>query len=403
MRDSLQPLSSSSAETERRVSEPRAVHRALVLAFLALGVVGGAWGAHIPSVKSHYGMTEASLSLALSAAALGALSALFVSGRVVGVWGARRALLVSGVTMQLGLATVLWWPHPWALALALWVLGMSMSVHDVALNAEGTALEARLGRPILGGLHAGFSAGAMLGALAVAGMLAIGWPATHQLLLLGVVLSALVLGISRALRGQGDRTDRPANEPSPAGRDFVWPRGPLLGIGLLIFAGMLSEGVMYDWSVLHLQQSLEWTQDRAALGYAVFAGAMACTRAVSDRARSRWGDGPLLWGSAVVACLGMALTLAFVHPLVSLLGYAAVGMGLAPVVPLLYAAAARVPGSSSAAALAAVSSIGYAGFVVGPPWIGFLADTLGLATALWTIVVATAALALGAQRLQRLF
>lgn len=400
MRGSSRPSWSSSPATEHGVSDPRPVHRALVWAFLALGVVSGAWGAHIPTVKAAYGLNEMDLSLALSAAAVGALSALFLSGRVVGQWGARTVLVVSGLLVQCALASVLWWPHVWALCAALWVLGMAMSVHDVALNAEGTALEAEWGRPILGGLHAGFSAGAMVGALAVASMLALGWSARWQLGLIGGVLCALLWRVNRVLRAHPSiaASGRDAQE---APTDFVWPRGPLLVIGLLIFAGMLSEGVMYDWSVLHLQQSLDWSHDRAAFGYAVFVGAMAMTRAVADRARARFGDGPLLVGSAGVACLGMGLTLTWVHPAISLLGYAAVGVGLAPVVPLLYAAAARVPGSSSAAALAAVSSIGYAGFVVGPPWIGFMADTVGLAAALWTLVVATAALAIGAARLQR--
>jgi fucose permease len=194
-----------------------------------------------------------------------------------------------------------------------------------------------------------------------------------------------------------------AAHPAPAGDEpqqhFAWPRGMLLVIGLMIFAGMGAEGVMYDWCVLYLQQEVRLRQDVAAMGYAAFAAAMAAARFGGDALRKRYSERNMLRASAGVAAVAMAVVLASGDAVVSILGYALVGAGLAPVVPILFNAATRVPGVSRAAAIAAVSSIGYAGFMIGPPLIGGLAQAVSLTAAMWVVVIACALLALGARKL----
>jgi predicted MFS family arabinose efflux permease len=181
---------------------------------------------------------------------------------------------------------------------------------------------------------------------------------------------------------------------------FAWPRGPLLLIGLLIFAGMSAEGVMFDWSVLYLTQEVGTTQEFAAMGYAAFAGAMALARFGGDALRSRFPERQLLRAGAALTALAMSVLLLSGDPLLSIVGYALIGAGLAPVVPILFNAASRVPGSSPAAAIAAVSSIGYAGFLLGPPLIGGIAHVASLTTAMAVVVAAALALALGAGRIR---
>ena len=207
----------------------RRAGRAARVLFAALGLMAGAWGAHVPSVKAAYGLDEGLLALALFALAAGAVASLFVAGRLIGRLGTRRASLGTGVLMALLLASALLWPSLPVLLVALAVLGMAMSVHDVAINAEGTALERLGGQPLMGQLHAMFSVGAMAGALGAGAMLRLAWPPALQLALVGGVL-ALVIGVACA--GMLD-----AHPAAPAGageRRFVWPRGPLLLIGLLI-------------------------------------------------------------------------------------------------------------------------------------------------------------------------
>ncbi len=361
--------------------------------FAALGMLGGAWGVHVPSVKSHYGLNEALLAAVLLAAATGAVASLFGAGRLIARLGARLACAVAAAVMGLMLALVLVWGSLWLLLPAMLLFGMAMSLFDVAVNTEGTALESLSGRTVMSNLHAMFSVGAMAGAALGAALLRAGVDARQQLAAFGVATSLVAVAAAR-----GMLPVHPAPPEDGPQQHFAWPRGLLLVIGLMIFAGMSAEGVMYDWCVLYLKQELGLGQDVAALGYAAFTGAMAAARFGGDALRSRFSEGGLLRACAGLAALAMAVVLISGHAWVSIAGYALVGAGLAPVVPILFNAATRVPGTSRAAAIAAVSSVGYLGFMVGPPLIGGIAQGVSLKAALWVVVLAAALLALGARR-----
>jgi predicted MFS family arabinose efflux permease len=181
---------------------------------------------------------------------------------------------------------------------------------------------------------------------------------------------------------------------------FAWPRGLLLVIGLLIFAGMTAEGVMYDWCVLYLKQEVGLSQAQAALGYAVFSGCHGRRRAsAGDHLRARYmPNRPCCASAPAMAALAMAVVLLSAHAVVAMVGFALVGAGLAPVAPILFTAATRVPGVSRAAAIAAVTSVGYSGFMLGPPLIGAIAAATSLTVALWVVVLMAALLAVGARR-----
>jgi Na+/melibiose symporter-like transporter len=299
---------------------------------------------------------------------------------------------VTAVVMSAMLALALTWPSLAALLPAMLLFGAAMSVFDVAINAEGTLLESLGGRAVMGSLHGMFSLGGMTGAVVAAALLRQQVAPALQLAGMAAAVLLLSLAASRAMLDA---------HPAPGDGDvhFAWPRGPLLLIGLLIFAGMVAEGVMYDWSVLYLKQELGAPQAQAGLGFAVFSLAMALARFGGDALRARWPERSLLGGGAALAALAMLVLLLARHPVVALLGYACVGAGLALVVPMLYNAATRVPGVSRAAAIASVSSVGYAGFLVGPPVIGFVAKLSSLSLAMGLVIVACVALALGSRRI----
>ncbi len=363
--------------------------------FLALGVFAGAWGAHVPSVKARYGLDEATLSLVLLTAAFGSIAALLFAGRAVARLGARNAALCAGLLMSLGLALVLRMPSLAALLPVAFVLGMGMSVFDVSINSEGSELEHLSGRAIMSNLHGMFSVGGMLGAALVAVLLRADVEAAPQLLAIAAALAvAVVLGTRGMLECYGG-ADSGAGGSDKA--HFAWPRGLLLVIGLLILAGMIAEGVMYDWCVLYLKQEVGLPQSQAALGYAAFAGAMAASRFGGDWLRERFSEQALLRAGAWLAAVAMAAVLLLGTPAVAMLGFVLVGAGLAPVAPILFNAATRVPGVSRAAAIASVTSIGYAGFMIGPPLIGGLAHAVSLTVAMGVVVVSAALLAFSAR------
>ena len=365
---------------------------AVAVLFAALGVAAGAWGAHIPSVKRQYALDEAGLAVLLLAAAAGSLAMLFVAGRLVARLGVARCVQASALGLAAGLALLLHVPGMPGLVPLMLLLGASMGLFDVAINAEGTRLELRLERRLMGRLHALFSIGGMAGAALASAMFAARVGASRQLMVLALLVAAASLRCAPRLLGQA-AVQLAAPAPAStgwrrtAGHAMVWL------LGLLTLAAMVAEGAMYDWSVLYLVQELQQPAAAATLGFAVFAGAMAAARLGVDAARARWGEGGLLAAGAALAAAAMALLLLAAQPVLAFAGFALVGIGLAPAVPILYTAAARIPGVPGASGIAAVSSIGYAAFMIGPPLVGGLARAWSLPAALGVVVLACALLA----------
>jgi predicted MFS family arabinose efflux permease len=362
------------------------------LQFAALGLFGGAWGVHIPSVKAQYDLGEMALSLVLVSGAVGAVGSLFFAGRVIARLGARGAATAAALVMGALLAGVLHWPALIWLLLSNVLFGACMSLFDVAINTEGSALEAVGGRAIMGNLHGNFSLGGMVGAAFTGALIRMDIAAPWQLAGIGAGFALWVTLAARAMLAVHPE----ANSSEPRAH-FAWPRGVLLVIGLLAFAGMTAEGAMYDWCVLYLKQEVHMTQDHAALGYAAFSGAMALMRFTGDALRMRYAERSILRVGGLTTAIAMAVVLLSGRPWIAIAGYALVGAGLAQVVPILYNAATRVPGNSRAAAIASISSIGYAGFMIGPPLIGGIAQVLSLSAALTSVVVGAALLAWGAR------
>ena len=366
--------------------------RATRMQFFALGVIVGTWGAHIPSVKGRYLLSEASLSLVLLAVALGTVLSLFAAGPVIGRLGARGTSALAALGMCACLGGALEYPVVGVLVPVMFTFGVSVSLFDVSINTEGSELEARGGKAIMSNLHGMFSLGGMAGAALAAGLLSLG--ATPRLQLAGVCAGVAIIALG-ASRGMLETHARAGDDTDAA--HFAWPRGRLLAIGVLILAGMTAEGVMYDWSVLYLKQDVGMPQALAALGYAAFCAAMALSRFVGDFLRARHPERALLRIGATIAAFSMLAVLVSANAWVAFIGFALVGAGLAPVAPILFNAATRLPGVSRAAAIASVTSIGYSGFMIGPPLVGSIATATSLTIALGVVVLASALLAYGAR------
>ena len=359
--------------------------------FFCSGFVFATWGVHIPTVKAHYGVDDAQLGLAMLAAGIGALIGLSQASRWIGRHGARGMAAFCGPAYALLLTGLMVMPTYAALLGLLAVFGVVTSVFDVAINTEAAQLEIRGDKPLMSGMHGMFSLGGMAGAISGGVALAAGLDPQYHLV---VVAAAMVLVTSLAARGM-----LPSAVTAFAGGDggFRLPRGILALLGLLAALGLIAEGAIYDWSVLYLQQELGSPQQQAALAYASFSAAMALARFGGDAMRSRFTPTVLLRGSALLAAASMTVVLLTDLPWLALLGFAGVGVGFANVVPVLFAAASRVPGIEPARGIAAVSALAYLGFMAGPPVIGFLAKASSLTAALFVVVAFALALAAAAR------
>jgi fucose permease len=277
------------------------------------------------------------------------------------------------------------------LMLALFCFGAAHGALDVAMNAQGVAVEERYRRPIMSSLHALFSLGGLVGAglgslVATAGIS----PLTHfsaAAILLGG--STALVAFPRLLDAREtealDLPDEITNKPR-----FTWPSPPLLALGAIAFCTMVGEGAMADWSAVFLRQVAGASEGVAAAGYAAFSVAMAVGRFGGDWLSARLGPVAIVRLSGLTAATGLGLALLSGRSELALVGFGAVGAGFAIVVPQVFSAAGRTPRVSSGVAVATVSTIGYFGFLVGPPFIGFLAELIGLRLALGSIVVTSA-------------
>ncbi len=360
--------------------------------FFCSGFIFATWGVHVPTVKLHYRIDEAQLGLAMLAAGGGALLGLLRASNWIGRYGPRPVTGLCGVVYALLLAGLIAMPGYTALLGLLMLFGIVTSVFDVAINTEAAQLELQSDRPLMSGMHGMFSLGGMVGAISGGAALAAGMAAQQHLLWVAAAMAlAIALSAARML-------PRPAAiaDDGSAGPGFRLPRGALAMLGLLAALGLVAEGAVYDWSVLYMQQELGSPQQQAALAYASFSAAMAATRFMGDALRWRVTPKVLLRASALLAAAAMTLVLMADSPWLALLGFAGVGIGFANVVPLLFSAAARVPGAAPARSIAAVSGVAYLGFMAGPPVIGFLAQISSLTTALYVVVAFALALAASA-------
>jgi hypothetical protein len=262
------------------------------------------------------------------------------------------------------------------------------------MNAHGVAVERQIGRPIMSSLHAMFSIGGIVGAGSAVVLLPLGIaPITHVgvTALLGF---ALMLMTARFLLPH-------AVDSGVEGPRFVLPRGRLLVLGAMGFFILMTEGAMGDWTAVYLRMDLGAGAGLAGAGFAVFSAAMAVGRLTGDRLVAAFGPVALVGWGAPLAAFGLGGALLLHDPLAAILGFGLVGLGLANIVPILFSAAGRMPGMAPGAAIAAVTTAGYSGFLAGPPMVGFAAEWIGLPAALGLLAVAVGSMAAWSRLLKR--
>ena len=353
----------------------------------------GTWVAHIPWLQGELEVSKATIGVCLLCMAVGALVAMPLTGQILERRSSAAVTRATALAFCLLLPVPLLAPGPPALGVLLLVFGAANGAMDVAMNAHGVAVERGLGRPILSSLHGGWSVGGFAGAGAAAVAASVGVDARVESLVAGLVLWLVALAVTTRLGH--------VSAPSAAGegRGFARPSRGVLLLGVLCFLTMTIEGAIADWSGIYLRRDLGTGAAVAATGFAGFSLGMAGARLAGDWLNERLGVGRLLRGgmALVAAALGAALLIG--EPGTSVIGFALVGLGIANAVPLLFSAAGRVPPSGPS--LAAVFTVGYMGFVVGPPAIGVLGDTIGLPQTLGLLCFAAFVVAvLGGRALQ---
>jgi MFS family permease len=362
--------------------------------YFLLGFVGATWFSRIPTEQSRLGLSSGTLGVALLGLPLGSFAVSVVVPRVLSRLGSRRVVQATLPLCGAALALLPLADRLVLLLLGLVVLGATTGGLDVAMNANGLALQDEVGSSVFGRLHALWSlggfAGAGLGGLLTAAHVAIG----HDLPFVGLVVAGVGLVVSRGLHESDDITTPDTSHPS-------WSRNPtvllLAGIAL---AALVVEVAAADWGGVYLRRSIGSSPGTAAAAYSAFALPHFAVRILGDPVVDRAGRRLLLTVALVIAATGFVVVVVSHDAGLALAGLALAGAGVGLVVPVAFGAAGSVPGVPAGAGVATAAGVAYVGWTAAPPVIGGLASVIGLRLGLLfpVVLAAAAALTVGLRR-----
>jgi MFS family permease len=364
-----------SSDTDRRI---RPALQAVAAIFFLNGALFGAWASRIPAIKERLALDEAALGLLLLCLAVGAVVSFSLAGRLTDRYGAAPVTFVTAcvygpLLVALGLAG-----NVWLLAIALFAFGSIHGGMDVAMNIWGTDVERNRSAPVLARLHGLYSVGAGVGAAGGAVFAGAGVGPLVHFAIFGAACSAPVLTLAWRGRSIILNGKRPNVAPEPETPSMTIPRGPLLFVGLTFFASAIGEGAMADWSAVYLVEVLSASEATGAIGFGIFSAAMVTMRFSGDMLIERIGRVACARICGVVAATGALTVAAAPSVWACWTGMALLGLGYSLIAPLAFARAGADPDHSSGTAMAAVSTLGYGGFLLGPPLIGFVAEASSL-------------------------
>lgn len=363
---------------------------AVAVIFAVHGAVSGSFAARIPWIADHLHLSSGQLGLALVMPALGALSAMPFAGRVVGRYGGKTATRLFVGLWTISLIAMPLAPDRWVFMVVLLLAGAAAGTGDMAMNAEGVAVEKALGRSVMSGLHGMWSVGGLVGAGIGAGAAYLGIGAPVNLAVAGTLL--LITGVTA---GHWLLETQPATTGAPA---FSLPRGPVLVIGLIGFCAVFAEGACADWAAVYLRRVLEQNEGTAAVAYATFAFSMAAGRLSGDYLVNRFGAVRTVRFAGVAGVIGGVLVVTKLSAIVATAGFGLIGLGIAVVVPLAFSAAGHI-GEHPANDIAGVATVSYGSGLAAPGLMGGIAQATSLPISFALVTVLIGVIVLSAGRL----
>ncbi|WPP52577.1 MFS transporter [Catalinimonas niigatensis] len=339
--------------------------------FVIMGVIFSSWASRIPNIQSHLQLSDGAWGTVLFILPLGLLVGLPFSAWSVARLGSQKTL-ISATLFHIfilpfaGLADT-----SWQLMIVLFFFGLSANLINVAVNTQAVAVEALYKRSILSSFHglwslAGF-AGAAIGALFISLKVS---PWMHFCIISTVVLLLLLIAYRYILPDE--------NTEQKKQKVFVLPNRQLLGLGLIAFCGMICEGTMFDWSGIYFKKVVEVPSEWIALGYVAFMSSMAAARFIGDKLVGKFGTFKMIQMNGFLVTSGLLISVAFPNIVSATLGFMLVGLGVSTIIPLLYGETGKTKTMPLGSAITAVSSVGFLGFMFGPPVIGYISEVTNL-------------------------
>ncbi|WP_199118738.1 MFS transporter [Pedobacter sp. ASV28] len=349
----------------------KTIRLAVSLFYFGQGLVFASWASRIPDLKAMLNLSDAALGSILLALPIGQLITMPLSGRLVAVFGSKRILTLATPLYALCLTNLSLATQGWQLALFLLLFGISGNLCNIALNTQAVTAEGHYGKPIMSSFHGSWSLGLFTGALVGLLMMNLHLPTNTHFWIIAIMAWLHIFVNHRFLLvGKAVQKDKP--------KFLMKPQGVLVQLGIIAFCSMAAEGAMMDWSGVYFKEIVNAPAKWVILGYASYSAMMTIGRFVGDKFIASLGRKTMLQLCGVIISTGMFLSVAFPNLILATIGFMLVGLGVSVIIPMTYTIAGNNHKIPSSLAIAMVSSIGYFGFLMGPPLIGYISELFNL-------------------------
>jgi MFS family permease len=355
---------------------------AVKIAFFLNGFIYANWVSRLPRIQELYEADNGLTGIILLTMSLGAVMAMPFTGWVIVKNGSRVITLIAVILYCAFVPLIPFMPGIPTLLILYFIMGAVTGTLDVAMNAQAVMVENAYQKPIMTSFHALFSIGMVLGAWCGALFAHLKFDLQSHLSIIIVISLIAAFWVSRNLIH--DKPDPLVKEDGPM---FRIPNRTLLGIGIIAFCCMMGEGAISEWSANYMANIVKSSESVAAIALSSFAIAMTIGRILGDRIRSAWGDSKLIIGGGLTALTGLTLAIAVPEIATAVAGFFLVGLGLSTIVPIAYSIAGNAKGLPSGVGISMVTTVGYTGFLLGPPMIGFIADAYTMRVGLAVVII----------------
>lgn len=362
---------------------------AIGMVFISVGFLFGNWATLIPYIKQKFDLDDAQLGLLLLSMPIGATVMNPFSTYFINRFGMLNTTIFGLILLVVTYILPVSFYYLPLVSAGLVLVGISLSVTNVAMNTCVTSLEHQYGINIMSTCHGMFSAGLMLGSITASILRGMKIEPVFQMTVIAVVITALVILIRPTILGIHEEKiiDEGGDGETSLGAKFILPKGALLLMVLISLCTNVTEGTMADWTAVYMREIVHTDDYFIGWGLAGYSMFMSLGRFLGDALIPRFGGNAVLCVGGIIAALGIVLAIIFPYTITSILGFTLVGAGVSCGAPILYGSAARVPGMAKGAGLATLNTFSMGGFLAGPVLIGFISKSVNLPFAFSMVAV----------------
>ena len=352
-------------------NDPRKLRIAAAIFFFISGFGYATWASRIPTIQQELHLNNAQLGIVLLALPIGLMCTMPITSKLLSYYSSRGIMLIGSLFLSVILICIGFCSSMWQLLVTLFFFGSARNLMTLSINTQGVAVQALYSKSIMATFHGIWSMAGFAGAAVGLGMVYFNIAVTWHFIIISIILVIVTLYFIKDTLFQKpvQHVRRPV---------FSLPDKYLVKFSLICFASMACENTMYDWSAIYFQKEVNAGKTMATASFVIYLVAMTSGRLIGDKLVTKFGIKTVLKFSGVFILCGLLLAVALPYALTAGLGFILVGFGVSCIVPMIFSLAGKSKTMSSSSALASISTIGYLGFVLVPPFIGFISQRAGL-------------------------